>query len=395
VLGSWSSFGFLKIWHLKEPEIKSLIRKASYHASMTIALGCLGALTSCIQVASHPGGAPQLTCTSPTNVIYGTAFGNVQPCTTANKVPGTFDYSPSLNTIEDTVGTTQISVTFTPSDPVYYSKATSNVSLVITAAPLKVTAANVSKIYGAANPIFTASYAGFVNGDTQNIVSGSPGLTTTATSSSPVGSYPITAAIGTLKATNYTFTFTSGTEIVNQAAPVITWPAPAAIVYGTPLDASQLDATSGGIAGTFAYTPAAGSLLALGEHTLSVTFTPTDSVNYSSPTTSVPIDVTGPAIRAISESSAPAGWTETITGQGFGDIQGDGSVSFGSTQANVLSWSNTFVAASVPSTMNAGQAAITLMAGGKTSSAQPFLLAQGQPTCASEGWITPYLTNDQ
>jgi hypothetical protein len=35
-------------------------------------------------------------------------------------------------------------------------------------------------------------------------------LTTTATSTSPVGAYTITAAQGTLAATNYTFVFVNG-----------------------------------------------------------------------------------------------------------------------------------------------------------------------------------------
>ncbi|MBL7877519.1 MAG: hypothetical protein JNL53_17775, partial [Cyclobacteriaceae bacterium] len=38
---------------------------------------------------------------------------------------------------------------------------------------------------------------------------------------------------------------------VNKATPVITWTPPAAITYGTALRATQLNATSGGVAGTF------------------------------------------------------------------------------------------------------------------------------------------------
>jgi hypothetical protein len=40
---------------------------------------------------------------------------------------------------------------------------------------------------------------------------GSPSATTSATSSSPVGSYPITIGLGTLQATNYDFSFVHGT----------------------------------------------------------------------------------------------------------------------------------------------------------------------------------------
>jgi hypothetical protein len=76
-----------------------------------------------------------------------------------------------------------------------------------------VTADNKSKILGALLPPFTASYSGFKNGETlaTSGVTGSPSLTTTATSASPVGSYTITAAIGGLAAVNYSFAFANGT----------------------------------------------------------------------------------------------------------------------------------------------------------------------------------------
>jgi hypothetical protein len=73
---------------------------------------------------------------------------------------------------------------------------------------------------GAANPTFTASYSGFVNGETTAVLSGSPSLTTTAATSSPAGLYPITAALGTLSAANYSFTFVNGTLSVVQAPSV-------------------------------------------------------------------------------------------------------------------------------------------------------------------------------
>lgn len=45
-------------------------------------------------------------------------------------------------------------------------------------------------------------------------VTGSPNLTTTALTTSPVGSYPITAAAGSLAASNYTFSFVNSTLTV-------------------------------------------------------------------------------------------------------------------------------------------------------------------------------------
>jgi hypothetical protein len=80
---------------------------------------------------------------------------------------------------------------------------------------------------------------------------------------------------------------------VLQATPTISWASPAPIVAGTPLSSSQLNATAN-TPGTFAYSPAAGTLLAAGNQTLSVLFTPTDSVDYSQQTASVSLTVTAP-----------------------------------------------------------------------------------------------------
>ncbi len=90
-------------------------------------------------------------------------------------------------------------------------------SLMVCKATLTVTANNTSMTYGGTLPALTASYSGFQNGDSQGVLSGAPSLTTTATSSSPVGSYPITAAQGTLAAQNYTFVFVNGSLAINQA----------------------------------------------------------------------------------------------------------------------------------------------------------------------------------
>ncbi len=93
-----------------------------------------------------------------------------------------------------------------------------NASLAINKATLTVTAQSASMIYGASVPAFTSSIVGFVNGDNLSAVSGTASLTTTATSASPVGQYPITAMQGTLAAMNYGFTFVNASLTINKAA---------------------------------------------------------------------------------------------------------------------------------------------------------------------------------
>jgi hypothetical protein len=73
--------------------------------------------------------------------------------------------------------------------------------------------------------------------------------------------------------------------------PVITWTNPASIVYGTPLRASQLDATAN-VPGSFAYNPPAGKMLPAGSaEVLSATFTPLDTTNYNVATKTVTVNV--------------------------------------------------------------------------------------------------------
>jgi sugar lactone lactonase YvrE len=105
---------------------------------------------------------------------------------------------------------------------------------------------------------------------------------------------------------------------IAQATPTIMWTTPAAITYGTALSATQLNAAasynSSTMAGTFAYTPALGTVLGVGTQTLSVTFTPTDTVNYATVTQTVQLTVTKvtPAIALVA-SPNPAMLSNAVT----------------------------------------------------------------------------------
>ena len=76
--------------------------------------------------------------------------------------------------------------------------------------------------------------------------------------------------------------------IIDRAAPVITWNAPAAIVYGQALGGVQLNATANVAGFFFVYSPAAGAILPAGTQTLGVTFTPS-SANHTAATRNVPL----------------------------------------------------------------------------------------------------------
>ncbi|MBA4136603.1 MAG: hypothetical protein C0518_04725 [Opitutus sp.] len=133
--------------------------------------------------------------------------------------------TPSLTTpaaATSTVGTYAITAAIGTLAASNYQFTFVNGTLTVTKATLTITANNASRTYGAANPGFSFTTAGFVNGETAAVLTGAPSLTTTADVSSPAGSYAINATIGTLAATNYQFTFVNGTLTVTKATLTIT-----------------------------------------------------------------------------------------------------------------------------------------------------------------------------
>ena len=111
---------------------------------------------------------------------------------------------------------------------------------------------------------------------------------------------------------------------VIPAVSVLTWSAPAGISYGTALSSNQLNA-SANTPGTYVYTPPAGTVLSAGGSTLSVAFTPTDSVDYTGAAASTSISVSQIPLRvAANNAGRTYGQTNpvfsgTITGLTNGD----------------------------------------------------------------------------
>jgi hypothetical protein len=135
--------------------------------------------------------------------------------TDGTAVSGTFTvtYAPGGSAAPVSAGTYEVTVTFSSSNP-GYADATATGTLTIAAAPLTVKANAATKFVGAPNPAFTASYSGFVNGDTPAVLSGSLGFTTPVTTTSPVGTYAVTP--GGVSSPNYSIAFVPGTLTVTN-----------------------------------------------------------------------------------------------------------------------------------------------------------------------------------
>jgi hypothetical protein len=166
-------------------------------------------------------------------------------------------------------------------------------NIVVSYPALTVTATNQARSYGSANPTFTYTVTGFLNGDTSAILSGAPSIGTTATIFSPVGTYPIAISAGTLAAANYSFTFVNGSLAVGQAtsSTVLTGPSFVTVGHSFGLTATVASTTSG---------------------------TPTGSVTFSNGGTQFGSGMLTSGIATASTVATTAG-TETITAQYLGD----------------------------------------------------------------------------
>jgi uncharacterized repeat protein (TIGR01451 family) len=226
--------------------------------------------------------APAITWpTPPTAITYGTALSSTQLDATAS-VAGSFSYTPAAGTVLG-AGSQTLSVTFTPTDTTDYSSATASVTLQVNKSSLTITWPPPAAI-----PFGTALSSTQL--DATASVAGSFAYTPGAGTVLGAGSQTLSVSFTPTDTTDYSSATASVALQVNKSAPTITWPPPTAIPSGTALSSTQLDATAS-VAGSFAYTPAAGTVLGIGSHTLSVAFTPADTTDYSSAAASVTLQV--------------------------------------------------------------------------------------------------------
>ncbi|MGA9670821.1 MAG: choice-of-anchor D domain-containing protein, partial [Terracidiphilus sp.] len=263
---------------------------------------------------------PIITWATPAAIGYGTALSGVQ-LNASSSIAGTFTYSPAAGTLL-TAGSHAITATFTPTDLTDYTMTTNSVSITVNAAiPVITWAAPAAIPYGTA--------LSGVQLDASSTVAGTFSYSPAAGTVLTAGSHAITATFTPTDLTDYTTTSSSVSITVNAVTPVITWAAPAAITYGTALSGTQLNASST-VAGTFSYSPAAGTVLTAGSHAITATFTPSDSINYRTTTSSVSITVN--TVTPVITWAAPAAIT-------YGTALSGTQLNASSTMAGTFSYS--------------------------------------------------------
>lgn len=198
-----------------------------------------------------------------------------------------------------------------------YTVALNNGALTINPAPLTITGANASRLYGDPNPAFTGTITGLKNADNITATFGSA-----ATATDPVGSYSITPTLvdPAAKLGNYAVTSVNGTLTVNPA-PLAVSGANATRVYGDPNPAFTGTITglknADNITATFASvaTPAS----AVGNYPVTGTLVDTTAKLGNYAVTSTP--------GTLTVSAAPL----TVTAGDATRIYGDANPAFGGT----------------------------------------------------------------
>jgi hypothetical protein len=232
-----------------------------------------------------------------------------------------------------------------PGDALYAAAPPIIRTVTISRALLAITANDAIRTVSQPNPSFSVRYTGLVNGETSSALSGTLNFSTTAITSSPIGSYPIIPS--GLSSSNYAIIFVPGSlTVTDKQIPFVAWAAPPAISYGTPLSSAHLNAVAN-VPGSFRYSPALGARLNAGNgQALQVMFTPSDSTTYAVLTTTVTIDVArAPLTISANDATRTTGQPNPVFSVRYsGLVNGETS----SVLSGTLSISTTAMAASPP-----------------------------------------------
>ena len=249
-------------------------------------------------------------------------------------------------TIASPIGTYPINATVSGPAAANYNLIVNPGTLTITpaTAPLVVTVNSTSRPYGAANPNFTSSIGGALNGDTFTITYSTP-----ATIASPIGTYPINATVSGPAAANYNITVVPGTlSITTAAAPLVITVNSASRPYGTanPAFTSSIGGALNGDTFTVTYSTTATITSPVGSYSINATVSGANIGNYNVtvvPGTLIVTTATVPLVVAVNNASRPINtvnpnFTSSVTGL----INGDTVTVIYSTPATITSPAGTY-----------------------------------------------------
>jgi hypothetical protein len=313
---------------------------ASATASYTVSVPAVGSRTYSAQYAGDTNFSQSSLAAAASPVVIGKASSTLTPATTSEALPysvggtilvsiggqfsgsgiaqptGSITYtigsgSPQSAAIMAgsaivTIPAVQAAGAFTitvnyAGDGNYNPAVAATIALTVNQVTLTIAANNATRVYGAANPAFSGTVGGAVNGDTFT-----ESFATTVGTSSPVGAYLIVPSVTGANLGSYTQSVTNGTLTITQATS-------STVLTATPIASGQSLSVGSGM--TFIATVAS-----------STSGTPMGAVNFLDGTAilaSVPVSG---GVASYTTSSLSAG-PHTITAIYAGDANFTGSTS--------------------------------------------------------------------
>ena len=180
---------------------------------------------------------------------YAIKYGDDIPTLEFTTDGGTLSGTPTLSceaTSASPVGTYPITVT--KGSVENYNVTYVAGTLTIEKAPLTITADDLTKKQGDPMPTFTATYSGFKNNETDDVLIKQPEFDCSATEASAPGKYDIN--VSGAEADNYDITFVKGMLTVTDADPVIIMANSYTIKYGDDIPSLEFTADGATLTGT-------------------------------------------------------------------------------------------------------------------------------------------------
>ncbi|RRA48391.1 MBG domain-containing protein [Acidipila sp. EB88] len=202
-----------------------------------------------------------------------------------------------------------------------YTQTVTNGTLTVSPAALALKASDATRTYGAANPTFTGSITGAVNGD-----SFTPSFTTAATAGSPVATYAIVPSAAGANLANYSQSITNGTLTVSPAALALEAD-DVSRVYGTPnpVLTGTIKGLVGGDVLTESYSTPATQASPVGTYSITPSVSGAAIANYTSTVQPGRLTITAAALQITADSVSRAYGTPNpgFTGKIIGAVAGD------------------------------------------------------------------------
>ena len=255
------SYRFISAAIDSEPMIGSSgsIITISVKASETITSGSKTAYFRHIKLSKVDGtGTTYAEMTTPVTILepsivtiksYSRTYGEENPTFEYTVNGGELDGVPVISCVATPTSTVgSYAITGQKGTVTNYNVTFVNGTLTVGKAPLKITAKDYTIKQGKALPTFEATYEGFKNSETENILTKKPTITTTATPTSALGVYDIT--VSGAEAQNYDISYVKGKLTIVDADALLITAKSYTIEYGDNIPAFEYTSEGATLEGT-------------------------------------------------------------------------------------------------------------------------------------------------